>query len=178
MTMLDFIGFYDPITRIKTMGFDSNLSWDICSYSADVMDNNGLKVIPDKINEPLSDYDLIFVPGGFGSREIVNDTGFMKWIKSSLNCEYKVSVCTGSLILGKAGFLKDKWATTHPNAFSELENYCEVLDDRIVDDNYVITARGVTSSINLGLYICEKLYGTETRKKIQKQIDYPYFKRG
>lgn len=178
MTILDFIGFYDPITRLKTMGFDSSIKWDICSYSTDIKDNNGLKIVPDKIREPLSDYDIIFIPGGLESRKLINDAGFMKWIKNANKCKYKVSVCTGSLILGRAGFLKNRCATTHPSAFDELKNYCKVSEDRIVDEGDVITAGGVTSSIDLGLYLCEKFYGVEIREKIQKQIDYPYFKRG
>lgn len=175
MTMLDFIGFYDSITRINTMGFDSDFKWDICSYSEDIKDATGLKIVPDKVRESLNEYNLIFIPGGMNSRELIKDNEFIEWIKSSSNCEYKVSVCTGSLILGECGFLKDKNATSHPTALYELKKYCKVLEDRIVDEGNVITGRGVTSSIDLGLYLCEKFYGVKVRKKIQKQMDYKAF---
>ncbi len=84
-------------------------------------------------------------------------------------------MCTGALLLGAAGFLKGKTATTHPNAFRDLQKYClSVVNQRVVDEGEVITARGVTSSIDLGLYLCEKLAGREAKEKIRKQMDYPY----
>jgi cyclohexyl-isocyanide hydratase len=77
--------------------------------------------------------------------------------------------------LGAAGFLRDKRATTHPSAFQELEPFCQkVLDHRIVDEGNIITARGVSSGIDEGLYVVERLAGAEARTKIAKQMDYPY----
>ncbi|MBW4634157.1 MAG: DJ-1/PfpI family protein [Iphinoe sp. HA4291-MV1] len=97
----------------------------------------------------------------------------MEWLKTSQSCHLKVSVCTGSLLLGKAGFLTGKKATTHPNHFQELEKFCdEVVKQRIVDEGDVITAGGVTSSIDLGLYLCEKFAGSEVKEKIRRQMDY------
>jgi transcriptional regulator GlxA family with amidase domain len=65
--------------------------------------------------------------------------------------ELKTSVCTGALLLGAAGFLKHKRPTTHPRAFEELKPYCaQVVDDRVVDEGDVVTARGVTSGIDQG----------------------------
>lgn len=68
-----------------------------------------------------------------------------------------LSVCTGSLILGAAGSLKDKKATSHFNEYDTLEKYCkQVVKKRIVEDGNIITAGAVSSSIDLGLYVCEK----------------------
>ena len=68
--------------------------------------------------------------------------------------------------------MEGKKATTHPNAYEDLKKYCTVLNDRIVDDGDVITAGGVSSSIDLGLYLCAKLAGQEAKEKIRKQMDY------
>jgi len=85
-------------------------------------------------------------------------------------------VALGSLPPGAAGFLKDKRATTHPRAFGDLRKYrAQVMDSRIVDEGDVITARGVTSSIDLGLYVCERLAGRQAEQLIRRQMDYPYF---
>jgi len=66
-------------------------------------------------------------------------------------------------------------ATTHPNAYKQLAPYCgEVVCERVVDDGGIITAGGVSSSIDLGLYLVEKLAGTDARKRIAAQMDYPY----
>jgi cyclohexyl-isocyanide hydratase len=78
--------------------------------------------------------------------------------------------------LGSAGFLAGKRATTHPNAFEELKPYCAsvVVDRRIVDEGEVVTARGITSSIDLGLHLVERIAGREARTRIAQQMDYPY----
>lgn len=173
MTVLDFIGIYDPVIRLKTMGFMTDLAWDICSHSEKVLDGHGVELVPGQVNSSLAGYGMVIVPGGFSTRELVKDTAFLDWLKTAAPCKFKVSVCTGSLLLGAAGFLKNKKATTHPNAFEDVKKYClEVVDQRIVDEGDVITARGVTSSIDLGLYLCEKLAGKEVKEKIRRQMDY------
>jgi cyclohexyl-isocyanide hydratase len=172
LTALDFVGVYDAVTRLKTMRFVEDLQWEICAYTETVSDKIGLVFTPHKVAEPLSDYDLVIVPGGYGTRDLVNDAGFMAWLKTAANCKWKASVCTGSLLFGAAGFLEGKRATTHPSSFSELAQYCTVVDDKVVDEGDVITARGVSSSIDLGLYLCEKFTDKATKERIRRQMDY------
>ncbi|MBD2539738.1 DJ-1/PfpI family protein [Coleofasciculus sp. FACHB-SPT36] len=173
MTALDFIGVYDPVTRLKTMNFISDLEWDICAHSQEVSDNAGLRFTPIKVGESLQPYDMIIVPGGIGTRNLVDNPELMTWLKTSATCKFKVSVCTGSLLLGAAGFLQGKTATSHPNAFQDLQKYCKsVVNKRVFDEGDVITARGVTSAIDLGLYLCEKFAGYEIKEKIRQQMDY------
>jgi len=175
MTALDFIGVYDPVTRLNTMGFLPDLCWEICARSRTVKDGAGLEFTATKVGEPLPAYDMIIVPGGFGSRQLVDDAGFMEWLRTATPCKLKVSVCTGALLLGAAGFLQGKAATTHRSAFNDLRRFCSsVVDRRIVDEGDVITARGVTSSIDLGLYLCEKLAGREVKERIRQQMDYEH----
>lgn len=175
MTMLDFIGVYDPLIRLKTMGFLTDLKWEICSFTDIVRDINGLGIIPTQVGDSLEGFDVLIVPGGLGSREIVKNKGYMDWIKTGVNIPLKISVCTGSLILGAAGFLIGKKATTHPTSYKILAKYCDTVEkQRVIDDGDVITARGVTSSIDLGLYLCEKFVNREVKEKIKIQMDYPY----
>jgi cyclohexyl-isocyanide hydratase len=175
LTALDFVGIYDPLTRLKSMNVLPDFEWRICARTKEVSDDRGLRFIADSVNEPLDRYDMIVVPGGFGTRELVADPDFIQWLKTSAPARLKVSVCTGALLLGAAGFLKGKRATTHPNNFSDLQPFCAcVVDARIVDEGDVITARGVTSAIDLGLYLIEKLAGPDARARIAKQMDYPY----
>ncbi|WP_306418287.1 DJ-1/PfpI family protein [Geobacillus sp. PK12] len=122
---------------------------------------------------------MLYVPGGFGTRQLLHDSEFIEWLKTGSNVNYKVSVCTGSLLFGAAGFLDGKKATTHPAAYDLLRPYClEVIEDRIVKDGHIITGGGVATSVDLGLYICELLGGAEAALRIQKQMDYPYYKVG
>ena len=175
MTALDFIGAYDPLTRLKSMRLMPGFEWDICAFAADIADDKGLRITPNVVGGPLSEYDLVVVPGGFGTRTLQHDRAFIDWLRTSEPVKLKASVCTGSLLLGAAGFLKDKRATTHPSAFEELRPYCaQVVDDRVVDEGGIITARGVTSAIDLGLYLVERLASVEARARVAKQMDYPY----
>ena len=175
MTALDFIGFYDPITRLKSMKIIEDFAWNVCAQSAEVTDDRGLKFKADTVGGTLEGYDLIVVPGGFGTRKLQHDDTFMRWIKTAANVPLKISVCTGALILGAAGFLKGRRATTHPSAYQELEPYCAtVVKDRVVDENGVITARGVSSALDMGLHVVERMAGADARARVAAQMDYPY----
>ncbi len=175
MTALDFIGFYDPITRLKSMKIIENFAWNVCAQSAEVTDDRGLKFKADTVGGTLEGYDMIVVPGGFGTRKLQHDDTFMRWIKTAANVPLKISVCTGALILGAAGFLKGRRATTHPSAYQELEPYCAtVVKERVVDEDCIITARGVSSSLDMGLHVVERLAGAEARARVAAQMDYPY----
>ena len=121
----------------------------------------------------MSDYDVVIIPGGLGTRKLQYDNKFIRWVKTAEDVKYKVSVCTGSLILGAAGFLKERKATTNYSEYGLLKRYCkEVVKDRIVDDNNVITAGAVSASIDVGLYLCEKWAGREAQMEIRKQMNY------
>ena len=173
VTWLDMIGIYDVVSRLKSMRYLPNLSWDICSYTNTAKDNFGLEIVPTKIKNPLNDYTAVIIPGGHGTRTLQFDEQFIQWIKTAENVPYKISICTGSLILGAAGFLKNKKATTNFLEYETLKPYCkEVLTDRIVDDDNTITAGAVSNSINLGLYLCKKWAGAEAEKEIKKRIDF------
>jgi transcriptional regulator GlxA family with amidase domain len=179
MTTLDFIGFYDVITRLKTFNLMENVTWDLCAPNEWVTDELGVTMKVDHVLPDLAHYDLVFVPGGMGTRALRNDTDFIAWLQTAQQVKYKVSVCTGALLLGAAGFLKGKRATTHPASYDLLTPYgAEVIQDRIVKDGFVFTGGGVTTSIDLGLYLVEYFIGAEAVRKIQKTMDYPYYQTG
>jgi cyclohexyl-isocyanide hydratase len=178
MTYLDFVGFYDPLTRLKSMDVMPDFEWRILSNRPQVADDRGpagMKMVPDAVMEPLGGYDLVYVPGGMGTRPLQHEREFVDWLKTAAPAKLKVSVCTGALLLGAAGFLQGRRATTHPGALKDLEPYCSrVMTDRIVDEGSVITGGGVSSSIDLGLHVVEKLAGAEARSRIAAQMCYPY----
>jgi len=173
VTWLDMIGCYEPITKLKSNNFLPDLSWDICSFTEANKDLFGLEIKPWKIKNSLADYDAIIVPGGIGTRQLQRDKDFITWLQTATNVPYKISVCTGSLLLSAAGFLTNKSATTNYQEYEALKPYCkQVLDKRIVDDENTITAGAVTASIDLGLYLCEKWAGKQAANVIRKKIDY------
>jgi len=106
---------------------------------------------------------------------------FLDWLKSwgpPTKERPVVSVCTGSLLLGAAGYLKALRATTHHNAFDALKPLCRevVTDRRIVEDGRVVTAGGVASSLDLGLYLVEKYWGAAARETIAAQQEYTAYR--
>ncbi|MEM8889843.1 MAG: DJ-1/PfpI family protein [Bacteroidota bacterium] len=174
ITWLDLIGIYDPITRLKAYGYLPDLEWDLCAFSPTAKDSFGTEMQATNVKADLSAYDMIIVPGGFGTRELQHEEEFMNWFKTATKVPYKSSICTGSLLLGAAGFLQDKHATTHFNEYESLEAYAmKVHKNRIVRDGYTITAGAVASSIDLGLYLCELLVDEEAHERIRKAMDYP-----
>ena len=175
MTALDFIGFYDPVTRLKSMKILEDFEWNICSRTPHVVDDRGLRLDADTADEPLGTYDMVIVPGGYGTRKLQHDAGFLDWLKTARPVPLKVSVCTGALLLGAAGFLKGRRATTHPSAYQELAPCCgTVVQERVVDEGDIITARGVSSAIDMGLHLVQRLAGADARARVAAQMDYPY----
>ena len=172
LTLLDLVGFYDPITRLRSMKYLPDLTWDFCTYYDYPTDNNGFPVKVDQRKPDLSGYDLIFVPGGFGSRSLSNDAAFVSWLKTAAPVPTKVSVCTGALLLGSAGFLQSKKATTHFDEYETLAAYGAkvIKTEVVVEDQGCITGGAVASSIELGLYLCAKLAGAEARSAIRQRM--------
>ncbi|UPK45611.1 DJ-1/PfpI family protein [Paenibacillus pabuli] len=179
LTFLDFAGFYDVINRLNFFEQTKGTTWETCAMTDQVTDESGLTLKVDRVKPSLAEYDLVFVPGGMGTRKLRFDEAFVGWLRQAENVPLKVSVCTGSLLMGAAGFLTGKKATTHPNVYDLLEPYAaEVIQTRIVKDGNVITAGGVATSIDLGIYVVGLLAGQEAAANVKLQIDYPYDMQG
>lgn len=173
MTALDFVGVYDPLSRLRSMDVLPDFEWRVCAPTEFVTDDRGLRFQADSVGETLDGFDLVVVPGGKGTRTLQHDTAFIQWLQTAKSASLKASVCTGALLLGAAGFLTGRPATTHPNAYSELALYCgQVLEERVVDSGDVVTARGVTAAIDLGLYLVARLAGAEAQGRVARQMDY------
>lgn len=173
MTVLDMVGAYQSITRLDDTGY-LDLEWDVCARTDTAADSAGLTVVADRVDPDLGEYDVIVVPGGRGTRELRADPTYVEWLRGAADCEWKVSVCTGALLLGAAGFLEGRRATTHPTAYDLLGEYCEVTEERVVEDGDVITGRGVSASLDTGLHVVERLAGAEAREEVAEGMDYPY----
>lgn len=179
ITFLDLIGFYDVVYRFNLFEETKGTTWEICGMTEEIADELGLTVKVNAVKPDLSRYDVLFVPGGMGTRQLRNDDDFIAWLQGAADVRYLLSVCTGSLLLGAAGYLQGKKATTHPNAYDLLKPYCqEVVEARIVKDGNLITGGGVAASIDLALYFVELLVSKEAANLIKRQLDYPYETQG
>ncbi len=175
VTLLDFSGVYDAISRLKTMGLMPELEYRVCAMKSPVRTFEGLELLPDQVGGSLSEYDYVFVPGGSGVAKLVGDTAFLSWLRSAAPKAVMTAVCGGSLVLGAAGYIAGKTATTHPSLMQHLRRFtCAVSEERVVDAGSVVTARGVTSAVDLGLYLCARIAGSEAAETIRVQMDYPH----
>ncbi|WP_309122059.1 DJ-1/PfpI family protein [Paenibacillus sp.] len=176
MTLLDFSGFCEAVTWLRMLNAFDDVTWEFCADREQVTDDRGLTLRAGRVSPNLSAYDLVFIPGGLSTRQLRYDAEFLDWIRTAKDVPYKVSVCTGALIWGAAGFLEGKRATTNPSAYELLEPYCaEVAKARFVRDGNVFTGGGVSASIDLGLYVVESLAGPDIAKQAQAKLDYPYY---
>jgi cyclohexyl-isocyanide hydratase len=174
LTLLDFVGGYDALRRVALMGIDAEVTHRVIGIEQEVVDESGLVVKADAVYEDLAGFDLLYVPGGLGTRTLVNDERCIAYLRTWGNDRPIASVCTGALLLGAAGYLKGRRATTHHGAYDLLRPHCaEVITDRrIVDEGQVVTAGGVSSSLDLGLYLVERFWGRAAREKIAAQMAY------
>jgi len=174
LTFLDLIGVYDALRRLAPMEIDRGVRVKLIGTEQEIVDDSGLVVRPDSVYENLAGFDLLFAPGGFGTRTLMHDAKFVDYLTTWGDTRPLASVCTGSLLLGAAGYLRGLRATTHHRALDDLRPLCRevVADRRIVDEGRVITAGGVAASLDLGLYLVEKWWGTAAREKIATQMEY------
>ncbi|WP_219834569.1 DJ-1/PfpI family protein [Paenibacillus sp. R14(2021)] len=175
-TLLDFSGFQEAITWMRVLGADADMIWHYCADQSRITDDRGMSISISHVKPDLSGYDLVFVPGGMPTRRLQYDEGFLSWLRTAREAEMKVSVCTGALLLGAAGLLQGKRATTNASAYELLQPYCaEVVKERFVRDGDVFTGGGVSASIDLGLYVVESLTDRDFTRRVQEQMHYPYY---
>jgi transcriptional regulator GlxA family with amidase domain len=170
LTALDAVGPYDVLSRVP----GAEVAFAALEPGPKRTENGMLALVADRALDELTEPEVVVVPGGFGTRALVNDPRAIAYLKSWGDRRPIASVCTGALLLGRAGFLAGRRATTHHGAYEELRPYCRevVTDRRVVDEGAVITAGGVASSLDLGLYLVEKFWGAAAREKIAAQMAY------
>ena len=143
----------------------------------------GLRFTPDVTFDNCPNLDLLMVPGGWGTRKEVKNDILLKWIAARAASKTKLiaSVCTGSSLLGKAGLLDGREATTHWRAFDFLQEVAPKAKIRkdvlftIVEP--IFTSAGVSAGIDLSLHIVSHFFGEEIAKSTARQMEYPYPKK-
>ncbi len=139
---------------------------------------NGLKVQPDFSFENMPPFDILVIPGGLGAREReIHNEKVIKWIKNEKeNVQLMTSVCTGALLLAKAGLLNGKEATTHWASLERLKKEFPEVDVqygvKFIDEGNIVTSGGISAGINMSFHIVERLLGTEVAKETAKRMEY------
>ena len=146
-------------------------------------DRNGLSVNPRFKIADCPKPHLLLVPGGIGTRNEMSNSTLINWIKRAAEAaELVMSVCTGALLLGKAGLLDGLEATTHHAACDLLRENAPGTtvheDRRFVDNGRIVTSAGIAAGIDMSLYVVERLLEADTAKAAARHMKYPWEKTG
>lgn len=184
--VLDFAGPFEVFSRTRTVpGGMSRRSdehapftvFTVAKTGQPVAATGGLLVTPTYSFADATRIDLLLVPGGVGTRALVDDEETLDWIRqASGTASLTTSVCTGSLLLAKAGLLEGKRATTHFGALDLLESLdAGVTVERSlrwVDDG-IVTSAGVAAGIDMAFHVVERLCGKSVADETAAYIEYP-----
>lgn len=170
MASLDAVGPYEVLRNVP--------GWEVRTVGpakGEVRDERGtLGLVADHDLTEVSAAEMVLVPGGRGNRPLMKDETLLDWLRAiDRSTKWTVSVCTGSLLLGAAGLLEGRRATTN---WLELDTLGELGADpvggRFVEDGKVLTAAGVTAGIDMALHLVAREVGPEVAQAIQLGIEY------
>jgi len=169
MTQLDLTGPYEVLARLP----DTKVEL-VARTREPVKSDRGLQIVPTTTYADCPPLDVIMVPGGPGQQDLMEDEAALAFLrKQAAGAKYITSVCTGSLVLGAAGLLKGKRATSHWAAVEHLRLLGAIpVAERVVVDGNIVTGAGVTSGIEFALRLAAILEGEQVAREIQLQIEY------
>jgi transcriptional regulator GlxA family with amidase domain len=189
--VLDFAGPFEVFSVCGAHG-EHKGTFNVYTVAerAPVIARGGLNVEPDYLLENCPTPDIFLIPGGggytasgvpFGSRKEMHNPVLLEWIKKhNKSAELVLSVCTGSLILAKAGLLDGLSATTHWKAIDQLREVAPrttiVDDQRWVDNGRVIASAGVSAGIDMSLHVLEKLLGKAVADETARYMQYDHWR--
>ena len=183
--ILDFTGPYEVLsaTRLnESKRREDSSPFEVITVAEKqdvIRAQGGLKVIPDYSFANCPPLDVLVVPGGWGTRREINNKELTDWInKKGDEVELITSVCTGAVLLGKAGLLKGHKATTHWKAITwmrELFPEIEVIEnEHVVKDGVVFTSAGISAGIDMALHIVAHYFGDEVCEATAKHMEYSF----
>jgi transcriptional regulator GlxA family with amidase domain len=184
--ILDFAGPFEVLSRTRTdPGLESRRSdgsapfhvFTIAERPGAVTATGGLQIVPRYDFSDAPPLDVLVVPGGFGTRPLLESGVVLTWIREAAGrAAHVCSVCTGSLLLAKAGLLDGRRATTHWGALDRLAQLdpgiTVVHDLRVVDDG-ILTSAGVAAGMDMAFHLVERICGRAVAEDTARYVEYP-----
>ena len=185
VALLDVAGPFEVLSRarlepgVESRHTEDNALFDVFTVAKTTQPVNatgGIVLVPRHSFADSPRIDLLLVPGGFGTRPVLQDVETIEWIrKTAASARRTASVSTGALLLARAGLLDGRRATTHWGAFGLLTSLAKDVtvdrEARFVDDG-VMTSAGVASGMDLALHIVETLFGRAVADETAHYIEY------
>lgn len=183
--ILDFCGPFEvfSVTRLDQARRREELSpfsvFLVAETKKPILTTGGMMVLPDYAIDDCPVLDILVVPGGWGTRTEMNNDRLVEWIAlRSLQVETLASVCTGALLLGKAGLLDGKHATTHWSSLDWMQELFPKVtmrkDLHFVEDGNLITSAGISAGIDMALKVVSRDFGETVARATAKHMEYPF----
>ncbi len=181
--VLDFAGPYEVFatSRDKNDGQTHLFNvYNVAENAEPLVARNGFRVVPNYSFADMPKPDILLIPGGNGTRSLINDASIIRWIQQqNTQTELTLSVCTGALLLGKAGLLENLKATTYHTAFDLLAELSPTTtldrEARFIDNGRVITSAGVSAGIDMALYTVARLHGRAQARFTAEYMEYDHW---
>jgi transcriptional regulator GlxA family with amidase domain len=170
LTALDAIGPYEVLRSVP--------EWEVKFVAPEKgpirTDSGALGLSADYSLDEIDAADVVLVPGGEGNRPLLNDDAVLAWLRQiDAGSKWTTSVCTGSLVLGAAGLLRGRRATSNWLFLDRLADFgAEPVQGRYVEDGKLLTAAGVTAGIDMALHLVSREVGREVAQAIQLGLEY------
>jgi transcriptional regulator GlxA family with amidase domain len=185
--VLDFAGPFEVFSRTRTVaGAESRRTDDSAPFETFTVARSrdavtaigGLTVTPRYSWADAPPIDILVVPGGFGTRALLNDQAMLEWIReTAARSRQLTSVCTGALLLAKIGLLQGKRATTHwagLDLLASIDPTIRVQRDRRVVHDGVFTSAGISAGIDMAFAVVEQICGRDVAIETAHYIEYPW----
>ena len=183
--VLDFCGPFEvfSVTRLdEAARRDEPSPFEVlpgAERAGTVTATGGLKVSPDHTLETCPPLDILVVPGGWGTRAEIKNTRLLAWIaERATQVETLTSVCTGSMLLGQAGLLDGRHATTHWRSLDRMrQSFPKVtVEDKqhVVEDGDVLTSAGISAGIDMALRVVARYHGEAIARNTARNMEYRY----
>ena len=183
--VLDFCGPFEvfSVTRLNEEKRREELSpfnvFLVAETKKPVVTTGGMKVLPDYDLDDCPQSDVLVVPGGWGTRKEINNERLLRWIADrSRQVETMTSVCTGALLLGKAGLLDGKRATTHWRSLDWMQElFPKTTVERqlhFVEEGSLFTSAGISAGIDMSLKVVVRYFGEAIARATARHMEYPF----
>ena len=183
--VLDFAGPFEVFSRtrlepgVESRRSDASAPFNVFTVARDARPlkaTGGLEVTPSYSFADTPSIDLLVVPGGFGTRALLEDDVTLDWIRGvAKQAKLVTSVCTGALLLAKAGLLGGRRATTHWSALDLLASMDPTMtverEQRVVEDG-IVTSAGVSAGIDMALTVVERMHGYAVANESAHYMEY------
>ena len=169
-TALDIVGPHDVLNSVP-----GNESIFVAEERGPVRnESDTLSLVADASIDEVRSPDIVVVPGGYGNRVLLEHEPLHEWIRAvHENTTWTTSVCTGSLLLAAAGLLEGVPATSHWLARDMLAEFgAQPVPERVVQHGKIVTAAGVSSGIDMALWLVQQINGDEVAQAVQLGIEY------